>query len=359
LFIRILLVTPGWIALSTWPFEVLTPRRVILAAGTLSLTWHSRPARVARVILWRSLSLRRLCGLVTGLTFLEETDPKLKPPPLPPRSKPHFGLAFEAAAKRKTNSSGVRFTFILYENQRRWLGLGWTTSLFASERGPWTDEQLNPAPSKDDFELPYVEGANARWRWIPGSEWKLEGGGTGKSGAATKGGSDKGGGGWIYYDNKWNDGRRDADSWGRYTRRRKWYRDAELVEISTSTEITPSATPNLEANPEKLVHSEAEDEKGPLAKPSPGLDGHANESGNASKDEDSGSGSAKSKRGWFGRKRERGQSKSSTDRVSDISFRSDRDGPEEDHVDKWRSQERDSVSRTAFGLGEDAAMGLS
>src|SRR5271163_4500200 len=53
LFIRILLVTPGWIALSIWPFEVLTTRRVILAAGTLSLTWHSRPARVARVILWR------------------------------------------------------------------------------------------------------------------------------------------------------------------------------------------------------------------------------------------------------------------------------------------------------------------
>ena len=30
------------------------------------------------------------------------------------------------------------------------------------------------------------------------------------------------------------DGRRGQDGWGRYTRRRKWYRDAELVEVSTA-----------------------------------------------------------------------------------------------------------------------------
>ena len=31
------------------------------------------------------------------------------------------------------------------------------------------------------------------------------------------------------------DGRRGQDGWGRYTRRRKWYRDAELIETSTDT----------------------------------------------------------------------------------------------------------------------------
>lgn len=30
---------------------------------------------------------------------------------------------------------------------------------------------------------------------------------------------------------KWNDGRRGQDGWNRWTRRRKWYRDAELVEV--------------------------------------------------------------------------------------------------------------------------------
>ena len=42
---------------------------------------------------------------------------------------------------------------------------------------------------------------------------------------------------------QWQNGRRGVDGWGRYTRRRKWYRDAELVEVTPSTEITPSPTP--------------------------------------------------------------------------------------------------------------------
>lgn len=41
---------------------------------------------------------------------------------------------------------------------------------------------------------------------------------------------------------KWNDGRRGQDGWGRYTRRRKWYRDAELVEIPPGTETDSSDT---------------------------------------------------------------------------------------------------------------------
>ena len=38
---------------------------------------------------------------------------------------------------------------------------------------------------------------------------------------------------------QWNDGRRGQDGWDRYTRRRKWYRDAELVELQ---EETPNAS---------------------------------------------------------------------------------------------------------------------
>lgn len=45
---------------------------------------------------------------------------------------------------------------------------------------------------------------------------------------------------------QWRDGRRGQDGWGRYTRRRKWYRDAELVEVTPSTDITPVPTPRLD-----------------------------------------------------------------------------------------------------------------
>ncbi|OWP02915.1 hypothetical protein B2J93_3495 [Marssonina coronariae] len=154
-------------------------------------------------------------------------------------------MAASAAARRRPDATGVRFTFILYENQRRWVGLGWTTSLFAYERAPWTDEHLNPAPTKEEFELPDVEGGVAQWRWVEGSHWLVEGAAeTDEGGTKAKSDTLDGGQGWIYYDNKWQAGRRGVDGWGRYTRRRKWYRDAELVEASPNTKISPSHTPS-------------------------------------------------------------------------------------------------------------------
>lgn len=45
---------------------------------------------------------------------------------------------------------------------------------------------------------------------------------------------------------QWNDGRRGQDGWDRYTRRRKWCRDAELVEVgSGSADATSGLTQAL------------------------------------------------------------------------------------------------------------------
>lgn len=207
LFLRILLVTPVWIALTLPPVCIITSRRLVLLGGTLLLSWHSRPARVTRLILWRSMTVRRICSTVTGLDFIEvKKTPSTTPPPgkvgppLPPRNRTHES-AFRTSAQSSPQSPGVRFTFILYENQRRWLGVGWTSSLLAYERAAWTDEHLNPAPSKDEFELPEVEGGLAKWRWVEASEWRVEGedDDTGRGKGTAKG---QGAGGWIYYDNK-------------------------------------------------------------------------------------------------------------------------------------------------------------
>ncbi|KAL8926959.1 MAG: hypothetical protein Q9172_001552 [Xanthocarpia lactea] len=237
LFIRILILSPFWIVLTLPYVHILTARRVVLTVGTLILSWHSRPARVSRTILWRSLTVRHVVSLITGLTLDGSSDQvsqnRRSPPPLPPRHKSHDVVA-RAMAQKGAHSTGVRFTFILFENQRRWLGLGWTHSLLAYERAPWTDEHLNPSKSKDNYQLPSIEGAGARWQWVEGSEWKVEGVGKGKTGDEAEG--------WIFYDNKWNDGRRGQDGWGRYTRRRKWYRDAELVEIPESEMTSSTAT---------------------------------------------------------------------------------------------------------------------
>ncbi|KAJ9606896.1 hypothetical protein H2200_008906 [Cladophialophora chaetospira] len=364
LFIRVLLVTPFWILLTLPPFYILTPRRVILAFGTIALTWHSKPARVVRVILWRSVFMRKAAAFVTGLKFDTASESSNRSH-VGAGSKSQGTIASEAATKKRPDSSGVRFTFILYENQRRWLGLGWTTSLFAYERGPWTDEHLNPAPSKEEFELLDVEGGLSRWRWID-SDWRIEHGDAkshkravsdAKSISASKDKADDSGG-WIYYDNRWEDGNRD-DGWGRYTRRRKWYRDAELVEATPSAEHSP-----MQAS------SDAEEEKIKKAKEfakglgdsqitiKPDVSSPTQPSSTDPKGDDASSTTksvATKKTGWFSR-RDRSDSKSSSGKnTGQFSTRSDRsrDGPEDDVVDKWNSREH-----RGFSVQEDVAMSL-
>ena len=200
LFLRILFITPVWILLALPYAKLITTRRVILTFGTLMFSWHSRPARVSRTILWRSNTIRRVSSLVTGLSFsgVPPLLPRRIPPPLPPRKKSQHDIAKSFAVGSKNAEAGVRFTFVVYENQRRWLGLGWTSSMFAYERSAWSDEHLNPSPPKDAFQLPVVDTDNAKWRWVANSDWRIEGGARPSQGSSGKTPSD----GWIYYDNK-------------------------------------------------------------------------------------------------------------------------------------------------------------
>lgn len=202
LFIRILLVTPLWIVLTLPFFNVITTKRVVLVMGTLMMTWHSRPNRVSRAILWRSSLIRRICTTVTGLNFVSESATTLGPDGKPPLPSRKHSLAASLALRETSASPGVRFTFILYENQRRWIGLGWTQSLFTYERASWTDEHLNPASPKDEFELPDVDGGEAKWRWVEGSKWLVEGAGEFDEGGIKAKADADGGQGWVYFDNK-------------------------------------------------------------------------------------------------------------------------------------------------------------
>ena len=236
LFIRILAFTPIWIALTLPPLRIITTKRLVLVLGTMILTWHSRPARVTRTVLWRSRAVRAMISLLTGLNLPTSVG---SPPPLPPRPQDAEAAKKAGAAK----SPGITFTFSIYENERRWWGLGWTKSLLAYERQAWTDDQLNECPPPSDYTLPSTENATSQWRWKEGSSWHVEGALTDKEKSAKRIGGGGGGvwSGWVYYDNKWDDGRRE-DGWGRYTRRRKWIRDAELVEIDPNpTTTSPDA----------------------------------------------------------------------------------------------------------------------
>ncbi|EDU51145.1 peroxisomal membrane protein PEX31 [Pyrenophora tritici-repentis Pt-1C-BFP] len=307
LFIRILFVLPLWIALTLPPFYILTTKRVVLAVGTVILSWHSRPARITRTLLWRSKTVRRICAFITGLNFGEIVSIDRKgAPPLPPRKKSTQEVAASLAAKRQPESTGVRFTFSIYENQRRWLGIGWTSSMLAYERASWTDEHLNSVPPKEEFELPEIEGGQSRWRWVQGSEWKIDCGDKDTKGDK---GASKEESGWIYYDNKWRDGRRGQDGWGRYTRRRKWYRDAELVEASPSTDITPIPTPkptpiDNNTDPDLNHLTKLSSNLSVASSTDPTLvEGDGREYAASVASDNTDAASTKSKRNWFKRKR--------------------------------------------------------
>ncbi|KAK7526592.1 integral peroxisomal membrane peroxin-domain-containing protein [Phyllosticta citriasiana] len=332
LFIRILLVTPGWVILTLPPLRIITTKRVVLALGTTALSWHSRPARVTRIILWRSKLVRRSIAIITGLDVGAPITHTVKRKPVSRNkdsNKDANAIAASLAAKRNVESPRVRFTFTLWENQRRWLGIGWTSHLLSYERAAWTDEHLNPADDIEHFELPAVEGGHAMWRWVEVSEWTVEG----------PEGEDK----WIYYDNKWRDGRQGQDGWGRYTRRRKWCRDAELVELSSSTEVTPTPTPRPPyAESTTTLVSDASRSEVSLS-----------ERIDTMQDDTQSDGKVR-RRTWLGQRRasKAASEKSNATSGSMKSIESELRG-DEDELLPFQEQSSE------YGLGDDAKMGLS
>lgn len=234
-------LTPIYLIVS---YLVIKPRYILLVLGNYLLTYHSNYLKIIRKLLWKLKISRVLFFYLTGLDFLKE------------RNKSVFAAAM---AKIQNNNSGlnslslelnkpVRFTYVIYENQRRWLGIGWTANLLSYERTPWTDEFLNESASIYEFKLPnpenyqqYSFGAdqasalsmnNAHWRWVD-KTWKLDLTNDGavplssnkKSKVVADPNSDEG---FIYYDNTWKKPS-TTDSYSKYTRRRRWIRTAELV----------------------------------------------------------------------------------------------------------------------------------
>lgn len=151
-------------------------------------------------------------------------------------------------AKLLDDAKGTRsemiFQFEVFENQRWWLGVKWTTNMMPSERGPWTDNQLKPIPSKEEFELPEptvkttqhtVNGqvikraTNKVWSWADGDWWVDM---TGE----LQGKIDQNG--WEYGNNAWKQ-LSGVPGMQTFTRRRRWCRRARLVEREVE-ELVPT-----------------------------------------------------------------------------------------------------------------------
>lgn len=191
------------IALSLAPFyglvvaRFVSPRTVTLLAGVFVLTYHSVYARVTRAVLWRSRTVRRalfcVSGQPGGTSRRRAGSTSATVPGLAARS----GKVSASSILRepKNPALATKFVFVVYENQRRWLGVGWTPNLLSYERAPWTDEFLNPSNPPSSFELPGESSSgalaapsnpsnpsntsntspmgNLQWRWTDPT-WKLD-----------------------------------------------------------------------------------------------------------------------------------------------------------------------------------------
>lgn len=321
MFIRLLAITPFWYLLTLPPLYIITTRRIILVLGTVGLTWHSRPARATRSILWRSRTVRIIFMLITGLKLKKGpySDQKRTALPLPPRAPKALTKALSSTGEK----AGVKFTFDIYENQRRWVALGFTANLLPNDREGWTDELNHSVPEKDLFPLPETDSDTMRWRWAPGSEWKVDMSWSDEAKLSKT--KDKEG--WTYYDNKWSNGSR-KDDWTKWTRRRRWIRDAELVEL-TAEEIEAEAA-QMENIPASVSGGES-------------------------------TGGTIRRKGWFKRRLTDADRSKTSDKVDVVSVsgsgasKSSRDGPEEDVHTPLRYRE----TQWDRSIGDGIAEGLS
>ncbi|KAF7983264.1 hypothetical protein HWV62_22896 [Athelia sp. TMB] len=292
------------------PYIILThfiPMRVLLGiVGTVVLTWRAPWAHTTRRIAWNSAHIR----WATYHLLSRLTGQALSTPDAPAKLQ----LQAQAAGGTKTKSGdSVRFLFTIYENQRWWMGLDWTSALLPAERQPWCSSALLPVSPPSTFTLPeptvsylpVTDGKGkkhervkrtAQWSWAEG-EWMLivkkdaNGGSSrverplpavnkedgvvlkaikSREASTSSGGVHKDSteqpydgdedeivtdaDGWIYGDNKW-EGTSAKGGMGKYTRYRRWTRVAvlsETIEVVEGDELGvagASVKPEVKSTP--------------------------------------------------------------------------------------------------------------
>lgn len=221
---------------------VFLPPTYTWAVGVVALTYHSPFSFATRRLLWRSAYLRKALHYLTGSNIrLARSGRQLSTRAHSTISRTHspgssdteelgaekvqminnFTVLKKVIVSKTQLKQTVRFAVL--ENERRWLGLGWSKYLLPNERASYcfaTLMLLAPDPhSEEPFEFPVFENDlyTYQWQWMD-DKWELDfefNRGRFKSG-------------WVYYDKNWL-GQTYEDGFTRYTRSRKWTRRAVLL----------------------------------------------------------------------------------------------------------------------------------
>lgn len=236
-FIMTFLLTPIHVLLVKY---VIPPQKVLWLTGLFMLTYHSPWSFSIRRLLWRSVYIRIFAFYVTGLDIkldrtnqnhfmnisrihspntsdIEDFDENQKP----------LQLLGDFKILKKTVISPTQLrqvvTFEILENERRWVGVGWSKFVLPGDRPSYCYEQSmkqSPSISNDEsFNFPIFENDlyTYLWEWLE-TNWKVDK-------EFNKG---KGSEGWVYYDNNWST-ESYSDGFSKFTRSRKWIRKATLT----------------------------------------------------------------------------------------------------------------------------------
>ena len=216
LLLRLCYAWPIWLFIT---HKILPPKKIVMIVGTAVLCWSAPWARIICIALWRSRTIRKVCGWIIGEDVLanvgDSTESGAQNGSTTAEQRAHRNLN-RASHIQDVLEGGIKITQTLYQSQRRWIGIGWTANLFPNERSAWTDETERPSTSTEEYTLPADKPMPhtlpngepalrvAKWRWID-PEWKpvIKPNETDAEG-------------WIYTDNMWkNPGPQEA--FGKYT----------------------------------------------------------------------------------------------------------------------------------------------
>lgn len=247
-------------AVATTPVHVIvtkylvTVETILWLAGLFFLTYHLPWSYAVRRLVWRSVYVRVAAQRLTGLDIRSARDAAgskrphstisrthtpastdiedAAPSNVPASDKAQMDNDFTVLKKVIESPTRLRQTvrFDVLENERRWLGLGWSKLLMPNERASFCFETLlasAPEPNTlEPFVFPVYENDlySYSWQWMD-DEWKLD----------LEYNRLRFQLGWVYCDTHWEDVRY-YDGWLRYTRSRRWTRRAILV-IDKAAEV--------------------------------------------------------------------------------------------------------------------------
>lgn len=144
LLVRLCLAWPIWLLIT---HKILAPKKIMLVLGSAVLCWSSPWARIIGIALWRSRTIRKVASYVVGSDLLEEPQAETSVPapartsveaPAETRTEGHKPRT-STSSIRDVLGGGIKITQTLYQSQRRWIGIGWTSNLFPNERSAWYD----------------------------------------------------------------------------------------------------------------------------------------------------------------------------------------------------------------------------